>query len=121
MSIEIGLKTYEQDTAVNPNRMTYVGPAHTFTIADVLVMGRTAPKPDVRTGFKGVSKTDSRFARSVEVDYDTTQKTEGIIRVETSLPVGTSEADVDALIADFAEWVGSAEFGLLVKKHDINH
>ena len=79
----------------NLNRSVYVGEGHTLTSRDTLALYRTFPT--VNGNFKGVSKTSFKFTvdQGVDgVDGVSTLTAPMIFEVKSSIPVGTSAAQI---------------------------
>lgn len=110
-------RTYAVDR-VQPDSVAYAGPAKTLTDKDDLVLSRIYPKPT--SAFAGVAKPSVKRSKTVVVNSALGTKADAIVRFEGSLPVGISDADVDALLADFASWLATADAKALFKTLDIN-
>lgn len=115
MTITVNTKAYNADR-VGPDSVGYIGPAHTFTTPDQLVLSRTAPKPT--NVFRGVARARAKFSRVVTLDDST--KATAIVEVSASLPVGMAEADVDAIRDDMGDLLLLSAADDLFLKQDIN-
>lgn len=115
MAITVNTRAYNSDR-VAADSVGYVGPAHTFSVPDTLVLKRTAPKPTA--DFAGVSRVSAKFSRQV-VLADASKAT-AIVEVTTSLPVGMAEADVDLIRDDMGDFLLLTAADDLFLKQDIN-
>lgn len=116
MSITINTVAFTLDTFLSPNKVTYTTPAHSVSNEDTLTLGRTDPKPSGT--FRGVMRAEARRAKTVTLDD--LSKAVAIITTSVSLPVGVSEADVDAIRDDLGDFLISAEGKKLLWNRDIN-
>lgn len=110
-------RTYNQNR-VEPDRVEYAGPANTFTVKDVLSLFRTMPKPV--NGFLGVARPGMKFVKTVTTNATTGETHDLIFNVTASVPVGTPSADVDAVCADLAAFVNTADAKALFKSGKVN-
>jgi len=115
MTITVNTRAYNADR-VAADSVGYIGPAHTFSTPDTLMLKRTAPK--ATSAFAGVSRVSAKFSRSV-VLADATKGT-AIVEVVTSLPVGMAEADVDLIRDDMGDFLLLTAADDLFLKQDIN-
>lgn len=102
---KLGTKTYST-FKVEPDAVSYFGPAHTVTQRDLLGLRRTLPKSSGAD--RGVQKSSSKLTRSVVINAETGAMRDAIVSVETSLPVGITQADADTLLADAQALAASA-------------
>nr|URG16533.1 MAG: coat protein [Leviviridae sp.] len=116
MPFTVNTLVFNQDTFVNPNRVIYTGPAHTFSSRDLFTLARTAPKPTKDD--LGVGKVEIKRTKTVTLAGGATRDI--IITITGSTPVGAAEADIDAAVDDAADFAISAEGKKLFKAHDIN-
>jgi hypothetical protein len=119
MSLTISTKTYEADAAVSANQIPYKGPSHTISVKDRLDLYRTDPKGT--TTFSGVARARAKFVRTLTLTGAKTVSGDAIGDINVSVPVGASDAVIDALCDDIAAFTGSAAFKLQCKKLDITH
>lgn len=113
----LNTRTYKQDS-VNPDSVTYTGPSHTFSSKDELQLSRIRPKAG-RNGDLGVARPEMKLTRSVVVNPVTGEKKDMILKCPASLPVGSSAADIEALLADAASFFGSDNAKALYKALDV--
>lgn len=118
MSLTINAKTFAPDS-YSKDQVIYYGPAHTVQSKDDLKLSRTAPKPTAV--YSGNSRQSSRFTRTVSLTDALTSKADVVIEIQTSIPVGVAAADVDAIVADVAAWVGHASFKINLKNGTISY
>lgn len=109
----LNTRTYTQDR-VNPDSVRYVGPANTLTISDTFEMKRVYPKPT--SSFAGVARPTAKRVKTVVLNGVAADTAEAILMVSGSMPVGVADADVTALLADVAAFLGSPEAASLFKK-----
>lgn len=119
MSLTISTKTYEADAAVSANQIPYKGPANTLAVKDRLDLYRTNPKETA--AFSGVGRSRTKFVRTLTLTGAKTASGDAIGDINVSIPVGASDASIDALADDIASFTASAAFKLLLKKLDITH
>lgn len=117
MSLTINTKPYTPDSS-SKDQSVYVGPLRSIAVLDNLVLGRVAPKPV--KDFSGVGRSNAKLTRTLNLTGALTLMGDAIIQLGTSVPVGAADADVDALINDFAAYVASDDFKTLVKKQRIS-
>lgn len=110
-------KSYVQGK-VEPNKVTLVGPSHTFTSKQTLALARTDPKPS--GAFKGVSRAEVKGTRTAVVNPTTGESRDIIIYAGASIPVGADATTLDDVIADTRAFVASADFVTLIKTGKIN-
>jgi hypothetical protein len=115
MTITVNTKAYEADR-IGPDSVGYVGPAHTFSVPDTLVLKRIAPKPTAT--FAGVARQSAKFSRLVTLADGSTAT--AIVESTTSLPVGMSESDIDAIRDDMGDFLLLQAADDLFYKSDIN-
>lgn len=113
----INTRTYNVDRS-QPDSVSYAGPAHTFSTSDKFEMKRVFPK--VSGAFLGVAKPTAKMTKAVEINATTGAKADAIIQLSGSLPVGMTDAAVDALLADLASFCASNDAKALFKSLDIN-
>lgn len=103
MSLTISSKTYTFDTNPTPDSARYIGPAHTASLKDLVVLKRQAPKPT--KDFAGVVRANVKTVKSEMIDGVTRDM---IAETFFSYPVGASGALVTALRVDHASQVSNA-------------
>jgi hypothetical protein len=109
----LNTRTYMQDR-VNPDSVKYVGPANTLSVSDTFEMKRVYPKPT--STFAGVARPTAKRVKTATLNGDAATTAEAILMISGSLPVGMADADITALLADGAAFLGSPEAGALFKK-----
>lgn len=117
MSLTVNASTYNADS-VGPNLVKYAGPDHDFTTKDVLSLGRTAAKPT--SLFSGVVRSDGKLTRTLALTGALTATGDAILEIKTSIPVGASSTDIDALLNDMGAFLASASYKTIVKTSAIN-
>lgn len=117
MALTINAKSYSADGFFGTT-VTYIGPNQSGSVKDRLTLKKTDPKatPD----FSGVNRYEAKFVRTVALTGAKTATGEAWKRVEIVTPVGTSDADRDALIGDDAAWEATAGFKAMVKVGQVN-
>lgn len=118
MALTINTKTYTL-SSVGQNLAVYFGPGKTFSTKDDLVLSITAPVPTPVNS--GVAHASAKLQRGVPLTGAVA--TTGIARVTVTVdaPVGTSTADIDAILNDAGAYVSSASFKSQVKNSALNH
>lgn len=117
MSLSVNTKTYNADS-VGPNLVAYAGPAHTSSVKDKLSLGRTNAKPT--TVFSGVVRSDGKLTRTLTLTGALTPTADAILEIKTSIPVGASGTDIDAILDDMGAFLASATYKTIVKNSAIN-
>lgn len=118
MSLTISTKTYNQDR-IAPDAVLYTGPANTLSLKDTIEYKRVYPKPV--KGFAGVARPSIKVVKTVYLVDGTYQ--DANLFAGGSLPVGISDADATALIADLvsALTLESAGTTKIIKNLDITY
>lgn len=114
----INTKTYSLDRST-PDANTYTGPGHTFSQSDKLELKRVYPKAG-SDGFRGVARPTVKLTRSVVVNPTTGERRDAIVTLSASLPVGMTDVDVQALLADITSAGGHVDVKALFLSLDIN-
>lgn len=109
MPITLNTLAYAQDSFVTPNKVQYTGPSNSFTIKDLLSLGRTAPK--ATPSFAGVSRSEVKRVKTVTLSDGSLA--DAIVTVTCSLPVGMAQSDANALRDDVGDFAISAACGTL--------
>jgi len=117
MSITLNTLAYSQDSFVSKDKVQYTGPAHTFSVKDLLTLSRTLPKPDKT--FAGVARAEAKRTKTVTLADGS--KADAIVTITCSLPVGMAQADADALRDDVGDFAISAAAGTLFWSHDLTY
>lgn len=115
MPLTINTRTYTADTPAN-NAWYYRDSATSAALPSVLRIARTTPKAS--GNFPGQAKSEVKFSKQTIVGE---LPLPAIIRAESSIPVGMSDAEQDVLIADFRSFVASTAFVDLIKAAKIYH
>jgi len=119
MTITINTKAYNADAATSPNSVPYNGPAQTISIKDRLELARTPPKGN--TVYSGNARARAKLTRTLALTGAKTSSADAIADLNVSVPVGSSDANVDTVCDDLAAFAGSATFKNLVKKQLLNY
>lgn len=119
MTITINTKAYNADAATSPNSVPYNGPLQTISIKDRLELARTPPKANVT--YSGNARARAKMTRTNTLTGAKTTSADAIVDLNVSVPVGSSDANVDTLLDDFAAFAGSATFKSLVKKQLLSY
>ncbi len=98
MSLTVSTKTYNQDR-ISPDSILYTGPANTLSISDTIELKRVYPKPT--KDFAGVARPTIKLVKTVTL-VDGVTKADAIVTFSASLPVGITDADASAVIADMS-------------------
>lgn len=104
MSLTVNAKAYALDTQQAPNIQRYLGPLHTQSRNDWIDLGRTAAKPTKDYAGKG----RTRFKLTRGATDGTLALGDIIVDLAISIPVGTQESEMDAILADLGAWIVTA-------------
>lgn len=104
MSLTVNALAYANDTSRGPDAFRYLGPANTLSIKDYVDVWRKAPISTSTSAGKGRSLV--KLTRTLT--DGTVAVGDGILKVETSLPVGATSAQLQAMITDLATWLLTA-------------
>lgn len=116
MALVINTRSYTIDDASSKGSVTYRDPSSTAGLPSTAILGRTDPVPTA--SFNGVSKGEFRLNKMTAVGE---RNWPLVLRASSSIPVGSDDAAIDLLIADFRSFVMSANFVDLVKGGKIYH
>jgi|SwirhirootsSR3_FD_contig_61_2980747_length_2109_multi_3_in_0_out_0_1 hypothetical protein len=117
MSLVFNTKTYSADS-FGANQVGFIGPAKSGSVKDDLVLRRTGAKPV--TNFSGVNRSNLKLTRTQTLTNALTPSHDAIMDIVSSLPVGMSDASVDAMCDDVAALIGSASFKTHLKTLKVN-
>ncbi len=117
MTITINTKPYNLDASVDVNQNQFTGPNHTLSTSDLLVLKRARSNPSVAAGHNGYARFTLKFQRNVTVNSVPLLMTG---EASFSIPVGATEAEVDALRDDLGDLLISSNGDDAVWKLDIN-
>lgn len=118
MSLTINAKTYTADR-LGLDSVGYIGPLHTMSSLDVMVLGRTPPKPTPT--FSGIGRTSGKLSRTLTLTGALTPTGVGSATFNVSIPVGAASADIDAILNDLGAFIASATYKTIVKNQAINY
>jgi len=118
MALTINTKAYAFDTFRSVDSARYHGPSHTLSNKDYLDVKRTAPKKSA--DYAGQGKANAKMTRSMTDGVSSDIVGDGIFELNSSFPVGTSTAEQQAFLDDYAAWLGTAEATSLLLNQDIN-
>lgn len=116
--MQFNSKTYSLDSLTS-NAATYSGPQQSLSLRDQLVLSRQRIK--TAASYSGNSRGNATLARTVSLTNAATPTGVAALACDNTIPVGTSSADVDVLIADFRGFVASDEFATWVKSRAVNY
>jgi hypothetical protein len=116
MSLVFNSKTYTGQQYNGP-QVTYSGAGKTVSVKDDVRLSATPPKASAV--FSGVGRTDAKLTRTLTLTGALTPKAEAIVDSQVRVPVGSTEADVDALLTDFGAFLAGASFKAHVKAQQI--
>lgn len=109
MPLVINTRSYTVDTP-SASSVIYRDPNATFQAPSTAKLGRIAAKPS--GDYAGNTKSEAKVSRTPLVAG---KYLPALIRADSSVPVGTADADVDLMIADFRSLVASTAFVDLIK------
>jgi len=118
MSLTFNTKTYTADS-FQANSVGYRGPANTVSVKDLLRLARTAAKATAT--YSGNSRFEVKLTRTHTLTGAVTPTGDSIHTVGSSVPVGISDADADAISNDLGALVASSDFKAMIKQGKINH
>lgn len=118
MSLTFNTKTYTADS-FQQNSVGYFGPAHTNTVKDDLALSRSPAR--ATTVSSGVNRTKFKLVRTVTLTGAIQAQGELAVIIEVLDPVGTANADIDALLNDSGAWLAGADAKTHVKTTKINY
>lgn len=116
MPLNINSKAFSADS-YQKDRVTYIGPAHTLSLKDVVTLMRTPPK--ATSVYSGKARTAAKLERTLTLTGALTPSDVGIVSIEVAVPVGAASADIDALLNDMGNFLSSATFKLHVKNQTV--
>lgn len=117
MTLSVNAKTYTADS-FKQDSIGYVGPAHTLSSKDKLVLARTVAKPT--PNLSGVSRSNAKLTRTLVLTGALTPSHDAISDHNISIPVGASATDIDTILNDMGAFIASATFKTFVKSQLIN-
>lgn len=118
MAMTFNTKTYTAD-GYQKDLVTYTGAANTVSVKDQFRLGRTAAKPT--DTYSGTSRFQVKATRTHTLTGAKTPTGDSIFDLGVNVPVGISDADLDAWSNDFGAFVSSSYFKDLIKKQKITN
>lgn len=118
MSLVFNTKTYTAD-AFNANSVSYRGPSHTVSVKDILRAARTQAKPTAV--YSGNSRFEVKLTRTHTLTGALTPTGDSIITISSSVPVGISSGDADAISNDLGALVSGADYKSMLKQEKISY
>lgn len=106
----LNTRTYTASRQATPDILVYNGPVHSFSVKDLFQQSRVYPKAG-----NGVQVAKPLAKRTKTVSIGTDLKADAIFTLGGSLPVGMSDADIEAGLADMAAYCASDEAKALFK------
>jgi len=118
MSITLNTKVFAQDR-ISADTVEYVGPSHSLTNTQKLVVSRTYPKPV--GSFGGMARPKVQIVLKVPLNGGTTDYALMSLTLTGAIPVGAADADISTVIADMVDVLQLEEAGTtkIIKKLDI--
>lgn len=116
MALTINTKTYDFDRHNSPDSAQYAGPNHTSSNTDIVTLGRTYPKPV--KDFDGVSRGSVDVVRHI-VGTDGKRRRVSL-KLTSSVEVGVTTSEIEACLADVADFIASPGGKAVFTKLDIN-
>lgn len=117
MSLTVNAKIYTVDS-ITGHTFGFQGPANTTLVKDRLVQRAFPAKPTAL--FSGNTRFAIGVYRSHTLTGAKTAAADGSAKVEFTLPVGISSADVDAYCNDLGAYIASAGFKSNLKAGQAN-
>lgn len=118
MAITFDTKTYNAD-GYGANSATYIGPAKTGTVKDDLRLARTAAKATAT--YSGNNRRQAKYVRNYALTGALTTRGDLIGDCSFSVPVGVSDADVDAYCVSLSALIATAAFKTFLKTGQTIH
>lgn len=118
MALTVNASTYNADS-FGSNNVGYIGPAKSGSAKDDLVLRRTVAKPT--STFSGVNRSQAKLTRTATLIGALTPSHDAIMDISTNLPVGISDAAIDAMCADMGAFVASASFKTHLKSLKVSY
>lgn len=100
MSITVNTKVFNADIPVNRDTVPYIGPNHTLGVLDLIELSRVAPQETKE--YSGTARSKVRSVRTLGLTNAKTLTANASVETRMNMPVGASQADVEALLADHA-------------------
>lgn len=116
MSLTVNSLAYANDTPRSPDSYRYTGPSHTLSTKDYIDLKRTPPKVTADSNGKGRSQV--KLTRTMTDGTDPVG--DGIMNIDSSIPVGTQSSEISGMLTDLATWAATAAALALVEDLDIN-
>lgn len=116
MSLTVNAKSYVNDTPRSPDSYRYTGPNHDLQTKDYIDLKRVAPKASGDSLGKG--RAQAKLTRTMTDGTDPVG--DGLIWIESSIPVGAAASEIASLLTDLATWATTAAALALMEDHDIN-
>jgi hypothetical protein len=117
MSITINTLSYDKDVQLSTDQIRYTGPSNSMSAPDYFDAKRTAPKPTAISA--GWAKGEGKLTRALTDGTDPLGN--GILRVASSIPVGTDRSEAEAMIDDMAAWMATANAKAVLLDGDVSH
>lgn len=109
----LNTRTYTAIRQSTPDILVYAGASNTYSLKDLFQQSRVYPKQGSVISANNVAKPLAKRTKTVTIGTDIVA--DAIITLGGSLPVGTTAADIDALLADMAAYCASDEAKALFK------
>lgn len=107
MALTINTKTFNRDGGGQAESALYAGPLHSITVSDLVEFKRVKPKAG--GGTLGVARPTLRREKSAIINAATGETAKNLLRCDGSFHVGTTDADIEGMMADMAAWLGTTE------------
>jgi len=118
MTLTVNAKSYTAQS-FGPKTVGYSGPGHTISVKDDIKITQAEPKPTAT--FAGVAKASVKLTRTLDLDNGGVLSVgNGIVEINTSIPVGADSADIDAMLNDMGAALASASYKEIVKTSKIS-
>lgn len=118
MALTFDTKTYNAD-GYTANAATYIGPAKTGTVKDDLRLARTPAKASAT--YSGNNRRQAKYVRNYALTGALTARADMIGDLNVSVPVGVSDADIDAWCVSYSALIGTAAFKTFLKTGQVIH
>lgn len=117
MALTVNAKSYVAD-GFDTNSVRFQGPANTTTVVDRLIQKKTDAKPT--SLFSGLVRFMVKLTRTHTLTGAKTDAANSTVDINIARPVGISDADSDALVADLGAYIASSAFKTALKTGQTN-
>jgi len=117
MALAVNAKSYVAD-GWDTNSVRFQGPLHSTSVVDRILQKITPAKPTAL--FSGLVRFQVKLTRTHTLTGAKTATGNSTVDINIARPVGISDADTDALVADLGAYIASAAFKAALKSSQPN-